>query len=120
MALCTNAEGTEKIKPFVIGKSAQPQCFKDFCPSTYVSYTHHKKAWMTGFLFTEWLFSFDQHIEQTKNLRVLLLMDSVASHFPDVSLECVELHYLPSNTTSHLEPLDAGITKTCKAWYRRS
>ena len=70
---------------------------------------------MTGFLFTEWLHSFDQHIKQKKNYRVLLFMDNVASHFPDVTLECVELDYLPPNTTSHLQPLDAGIIKTCKA-----
>lgn len=119
VALCTNADGSDHVKPLVIGKSMQPRCFKDFNVSTYVTYQHNKKAWMTGYLFAEWLHHFDRYIEQKKNRPVLLLMDNVASHFPDVSLKCVQLHYLPPNTTSHLQPLDAGIIRAFKACYRQ-
>ena len=119
VALCTNADGSDKIKPFVIGKSAQPGCFKDFAVSTYVTYQNNTIAWMTGYLFSEWLHHFDRYIKQRKNRQVLLLMDNVASHFPDVSLECVKLHYFPPNTTSHLQPHDACIIRAFKAWYRQ-
>ena len=54
-----------------------------------------------------------------KGRKVLLLMDNVASHHPDVELQNVCLHYLPPNTTSHLPPLDAGIIWSFKAHYRR-
>ena len=54
-----------------------------------------------------------------KGQKVLLLLDNVSSHFPDIELRSVRLHYLPPNTTSHLQPLDAGIIKTFKSWYRR-
>jgi hypothetical protein len=118
VALCTNADGSDSIKPLVIGKSANPRCFKDFNKDTYVQYVSNRKAWMTGYLFSEWLHHFDRHIKQKINRPVLLLMDNVASHFPDVSLECVTLHYLPPNTTSHLQPLDAGIIRSFKALYR--
>ena len=72
---------------------------------------------MTGYLIAEWLHHFDRHIKQKKNRPVLLLMNNVASHFPDVSLECVTVHHLPPNTTSHLQPLDAGIIRSFKAYY---
>ena len=59
IALCTNADGSDKIKPFVIGKSANPRCFKIFFPGNYVTYTNNQKAWMTSYLFAEWLHNFD-------------------------------------------------------------
>ena len=83
-----------------------------------MQYSHNQKAWMTGYLFSEWLYNFDRHIKHKKNRPVLLLMDDVASHFPEVELECVRPFHLPSNTTSHLQPLDAGIIRAFKAHYR--
>lgn len=119
VSLCVNADGSDFIKPMVIGKSANPRCFKDFNREAYVQYYSNKKAWMTGYLFSEWLHYFDKHIKQKKNRTVILLMDNVASHFPEVELECVQLFYLPPNTTSHLQPLDAGIIRAFKAHYRK-
>ena len=119
MALCTNADGSDCLKPLVTGKSAQPRCFKDFMAS---SYYHNKKAWMTGYIFSEWLHHCDDYIMRKKNRPVLLLLDNVSSHVTasDTPLQCVKLHFLPLNTTSHLQPLDAGIIKAFKAYYRRS
>ena len=67
VALFTNADGSDSIKPVVIGKSAQPRCFKDFTVGTYVTYQSNKKAWMTGYLFSEWLHQFDRYIKQTSD-----------------------------------------------------
>ena len=53
VALCTNSDGSDRLKPLVIGKSVQPRCFRDFMSSSYVSY-YNKKAWMTGYIFSEW------------------------------------------------------------------
>jgi hypothetical protein len=44
---------------FVIGKNANPRCFKDFTKDAYVQYSNNQKAWMTGYLFAEWLYNFD-------------------------------------------------------------
>ena len=121
IALCTNADGSDSYKPLMIRKSARPRCFKDFTVGSYVMYYNNKKAWMTQYIFSEWLQHFDEYIRRKKNRPVLLLLDNVASHFmTDVDLRCVKLHYLPPNTTSHLQPLDAGIIKAFKAWYRKS
>ena len=122
VALCTNSDGSDRLKPLVIGKSAQPRCFRDFVSSSYVSYYNNKKAWMTGYIFSEWLHHFDDYIKRKKNRPVLLLLDNVSSHVTvaDTPLQCVKLHFLPPNTTSHLQPLDAGIIKAFKAYYRRS
>jgi hypothetical protein len=118
IAFCCNADGSDKLKPFVIGKSAKPRCFNNFSPSNYVRYAHNKKAWMTFYLFGEWLYAFDNRMTN-KGRKVLLLLDNVSSHFPDIELHSIRLQYLPPNTTSHLQPLDAGIIKTFKTLYRK-
>lgn len=49
---CTNAAGTHKIKPLVIGKAAKPRSFRNFnCP---VDYDHSRAAWMTATIFKNW------------------------------------------------------------------
>ena len=53
-ALCTNASGTDKLKPFVIGKFHKPRCFgSNFDPNQITRYRNNTKAWMTALLFTE-------------------------------------------------------------------
>jgi len=52
--LCVGNEtpaGKKKVKPWVIGKSAQPRGLK---PSTEFVYRNNKKAWMTNLLFLEY------------------------------------------------------------------
>ena len=66
IALCCNADGTDKLKPFVIGKSAKPRCFSNFSPGNYVRYANYRKAWMTSYLFGEWLHAFDDRVWQIK------------------------------------------------------
>ena len=53
--------------------------------------------------------------------RILLLLDNATSHtLPEgVAFGNVQLHYLPPNTTAHLQPCDAGIIHSFKAQYRR-
>ena len=44
-ALCANADGSHKLKPLVIGKSARPRCFpKTFNVQSVVNYHHNQKA----------------------------------------------------------------------------
>lgn len=50
--LCSNADGSHKVTPFVIGKSKQPRCFKGF--QNPLVYDHSTKAWMTSRIFINW------------------------------------------------------------------
>ena len=55
VALCSNADGSEKLKPLVIGKSENPRCFKSFNHKLYVDYKANKKAWMNSVVFADWI-----------------------------------------------------------------
>ena len=54
IALCTNADGSHKLKPLVIGKYAKPRCFKNVNLSNLgITYRNNKRAWMLATLFQE-------------------------------------------------------------------
>ena len=80
--------------------------------------TTEKPGWPVFCLYVVWLHAFDDRMINTGR-KVLLLLENMSSHFPDIELRSVYLHYLPTNTTSHLQPLDTGIIKMFKSWYWR-
>lgn len=51
---CTNALGSHKLKPLVIGKAKSPRCFKNFYNPCI--YKNSKNAWMTQEIFKDWFF----------------------------------------------------------------
>ncbi|XP_030006278.1 tigger transposable element-derived protein 6-like [Sphaeramia orbicularis] len=124
LALTANATGTEKLTPLVIGHVQRPRCFKHFNPGVYAQYFHNKKTWMTSVIFNEWITELDQKMRR-QNRHILLLLDNATSHIVPVDddgqpkLTNVDVHFLPPTTTSHLQPMDAGIIKAFKAHYRR-
>lgn len=114
VCLLTSATG-EKFKPFVIGKAAMPRAFNGRLP-TEVYWKSNKKAWMTASFFTEYLQIFNA--KMTKEGRnAVLLLDNATCH-PDVTFSNVKLMFLPPNTTAGCQPLDAGIIKNFKVFYR--
>lgn len=116
--LATNMTGTEKLKIFLIGKSAKPRCFRG---NTHLSVTYksNKKAWMTADLFETWLLELDKYFLR-HNRKVLLIIDNCPAH-PQLShkLKAIKLEFFPPNMTSKLQPLDQGIIKCFKFHYRR-
>ncbi|XP_041364446.1 tigger transposable element-derived protein 6-like [Gigantopelta aegis] len=120
VALCANSTGDIKIKPFVIAKARRPRCFgRDFNPEVYVRYRNNKKAWMTSDLFCNWLRAFDRQMK-SRGRKVILLVDNAASHAcGNLALGNVKVHFLPPNTTAHIQLMDAGIIREFKAHYRR-
>ena len=124
LALTTNADGTDKLKPLVIGHAKKLRCFLHFRPDLYVDYFANKKAWMMAVIFSEWLLQFDQRMTR-ENRNVLLLLNNASSHIPPSSdqgqstLTNVKVHFLSPTTTSHLQPMDGGIIKAFKAHYSR-
>ena len=116
--LCANADGTDKLRPLVIGKSQNPRCFKMFNPRLYCDYYANKKAWMVNGILQDFLTSFNKKMKR-ENRKVLLLMDNAPSHIIPPNLTNVRCEFLPPTTTSHLQPMDAGIINAYKAHYRR-
>ena len=108
----------EKLPLLVIGKAAKPRCFKGLqTASLGVRWEHNKKAWMTTVLFTQWLERLNNQM-RLQNRSILLLVDNCTAH-PEVNLSNVKIVFLPKNTTSHLQPCDAGIIQAMKLHYRK-
>lgn len=121
IALCTNADGSHKLSPLIIGKFAKPRCFKNINISNLkMIYRSNPKAWMLTTLFQEWLQEFEYQVAQKHNgQRVLLLLDNCPSHkIQNLNLPHVEIYFLPPNTTSKIQPMDAGIIMSFKRHYR--
>lgn len=119
VALCSNADGSHRLKPLIIGKAARPRCFgRDFEPRVYCDYHSNKTAWMTSVIFTTWLKDFDRQMRLARR-HVVLLMDNATSHSSSLSLTNIRLIFLPPNTTAHIQPMDAGIIRNFKLQYRK-
>jgi len=78
---------------------------------------------MTQNVFKLWLTTFDQRMDGRK---VILLLDNCSAHIKDTDLEKFNIQlknttllYLPPNTTSKIQPCDARIIRTFKAYYCR-
>lgn len=115
--LACNMDGSQKLKPLIIGKSAKPRCFKGI-KSLPTAYRSNKKSWMTTELFNEWLTSVNSDMKKEKR-KILLFLDNCTVHNNPPPLDHVKLIFFPANTTSRLQPLDQGIIQNVKTLYRR-
>ncbi|XP_070537736.1 tigger transposable element-derived protein 4-like [Ptychodera flava] len=117
--LGANMDGSEKLKPMVIGKSKKPQCFKNLdVNSLPVIYEANQSAWMTSDIFCEWLHTLDRKFTRQKR-KVLMIIDNCPAHPVVRNLRSIQLAFLPPNVTSKLQPMDQGIIKNFKCFYRR-
>lgn len=115
--LCCSQTG-EKIRPLIIGHSANPRCFRGLNPAQLgVDYYFNKKAWMTAVIFIDWLRKLNNKF-RAQNRKILLFIDNCSSH-QVIDLTNITLVLLPPNTTSKLQPCDAGIIQVVKLHYRK-
>ena len=114
--VCANMSGTDKLPLLVIGKFANPRCFKNL-KTLPTQYENNKKAWMTSDIFTSWLKKIDKRFER-QGRKVAMIVDNYPAHPRVDSLRATELIFLPPNTTSHTQPMDQGIIKNLKSFYR--
>ena len=111
-----NAVG-DKLPMFVIGKSKTPRCFKNVS-SLPCRYRSQKKSWMDSALFEEWVRELDVKFEK-QNRKIALIIDNCPAHPTIADLSNVKLIFLPPNTTSVSQPMDQGVIRCLKAFYRR-
>ncbi|XP_071055115.1 tigger transposable element-derived protein 1-like [Onthophagus taurus] len=129
LLLCANSSGDFITKPMLVYRAANPRALKNKDKDALPVYWRaNAKAWMTSHIFVEWYKEcFVKEVERylkSKNLsfRVLLILDNATSHPVDVlkfGHPCVEVVFLPPNTTSLLQPLDQGVIKAFKSHYIR-
>jgi hypothetical protein len=129
VVMCVNADGTDVRKPLVIGRAENPRCFRDIDMNSMPAiYKSSAKAWINTILFKDWLNLFNADMSlQDRN--VILTLDNVSTHklwetneknerVQIFNLSNTKLQYFPPHTTSHLQPLDAGIINAIKAYYK--
>lgn len=125
---CTNATGSHKLTPLVIGKSKNPRALKNF--RNPVIYKNSKNAWMTSVIFKSWFF--ENFVPEVKNflrqqelpLKAVLVLDNCTSHPPAEELKThdgmIFTVYLPPNVTALIQPMDQNVLRLTKLYYRKS
>ena len=128
---CSNATGSHKLPLAVIGKYANPRCFKNVNKDALpVAYFAQKNGWMNAEIFSTW---FHHHFtpavtrflkDQCLPVKALLLMDNAPAHPEASSLSSKEGNikavFLPANTTAVLQPMDQGVLVAVKKRYKRA
>lgn len=118
-ALTINADGSEKLPPFIIGKAQKPRAFqKKSGGELGFYYRSNAKAWMTMKLYQEWLLDWDSKLRQ-RCRHILLFQDNFSGHTPPAEgLTNIRIKNFSPNLTAHVQPADAGIIRCFKAHYR--
>lgn len=112
-----NMDGTEKLPLLMVGKSKNPRCLKHV-KTMPIDYKGNKKAWMTSEIFEEWLLKVDK-IFCKQNRKILLFVDNCTAHNCIPLMENVKVVFFPPNMTSVVQPMDQGVIKNFKHFYRR-
>ena len=111
-----NGDGSYR-KVVIIGKTKSPRNITpEFWKEFDIEYFSNKKSWMLREIFTKFLLDFDSQL----NKKIILILDNFSGHKfnESVVLKNVVPCYLPPNTTSKTQPLDAGIICNIKIKYR--
>jgi DDE superfamily endonuclease./Tc5 transposase DNA-binding domain./CENP-B N-terminal DNA-binding domain. len=127
--LCANADGSHKMKLFVVGKFKKPRSFKNTIHLPVI-YNRQGHAWMTAELFKDWFFNHfvpavkenfgEQGLPDDSN--AVLLLDNCGAYPPASELVCGNIFatYLPANVKSFIQPMDQGVIQNFKQFYRRT
>jgi hypothetical protein len=114
--VCASMVG-EKVPLLVIGKHTKLRAFKH-ANRLPVEYRANRKAWMTSTLFDQCLLKFDTCMRAEKH-DVTLILDNCAAHSVNTAaVRNVSVYFLPPNTTSKTQLMDAGEIKNLKLHYR--
>ena len=108
-------DGSEKLPMTIIGKTASFRNSKDVLKLGF-GYYNNSTAWMTGEIWISiWTQVNNKLIKENRN--IILFVDNCSAH-PILSFSNIKIIFLPPNTTSKLQPMDAGIIKVFNGLYR--
>ena len=108
----------EMLSMFAIGKSVKPRCFSGV-KSLPCRYHAQKRSRMDEDLFTEsvkevnWKFA-------SHDRKIALIINNCPAHQKVDGLKAIELTFLPPNTTPKMLPMDQGVIRSLRAYYRHS
>ncbi|KAF2177251.1 DDE-domain-containing protein [Zopfia rhizophila CBS 207.26] len=121
LGFCVNATGTDKLPPWLIGKSKVPHALRGVnIEALGTVWKASKKRWINSKIMGDWLKAFYRHIGHQR--RILLLLDNFSAHI--IGLEIapppanIRILLLPKNSTSMYQPLDQGIIQNFKTMYK--
>ena len=128
-----NADGSHRLPPVVCGKSARPRALKDCMASLPVPYHSSGKGWFNAENLEETFFkhivpAIIRHQKEVlkiseERIRTLILLDNAPAHPSKGRLVAhngkIRVLFLPTNTTSLIQPMDQGVIHTTKLIYRR-
>jgi hypothetical protein len=116
--LTSNADGSEKLPPLIIGKAKKPRAFQNKTGAQLgFQYQNNAKAWMTANIYREWLQQWDFELG-TRKRKIVLLQDNFSGHIVPDDLQNISVVNFAPNLTAHVQPLDQGIIRCFKAHYR--
>ena len=123
VAFFVSADGGKAGKPIVIWKSKKPHCFKRSNTALkleQVFYFADTKSWMQINIMENVLDKLNNKMKVEKR-NVLLFLDNAPVHPEGLQgkYSNIKVVFLPKNTTSRLQALDAGIIKNFKVKYRK-
>ena len=122
VAFFISADGGKVGKPIVIWRSKKPRCFRLASASdklAEVSYFDDSKSWMQVKIMEKVLDTLNHQIKK-QGRKVILFLENATVH-PTSLIDMysnIKIVFLPKNTTSRLQPLDAGIIQSFKTKYR--
>jgi len=115
--LGANSDGSDKLPILVIGKYAKPRVFKNV-KTLPLLYSANKKAWMTSSEWEKYVNCLEKKFKK-ESRHVVFIIDNAPPHLPIEKLQNIEIIYLPPNTTAICQPLDQGIIRNFKLFYRQ-
>jgi len=102
----------------VIGKAAQPVCFRGNSDLP-VRYYSQRKGWMDSTVYAKWLTDLSDDGATFTKKRGSLVMDNASGHDASAKNARFDINWLPPNTTARFQPCDEGVINATKTTYRR-
>ncbi|XP_025103782.1 tigger transposable element-derived protein 4-like [Pomacea canaliculata] len=121
VVLCANAEGSEKLKPLIIGTVQDPPCLRGRLKSELcIEYRANQNALLGASLLRDFLQAFDRRMARENRRILLLLEDHTPINITHTDLSHVRCLFLPPSATCHeRQPVGAVMAQAFKSHYRR-